>query len=135
MLCLPLAIIGSLGKTRRRRQRQRHLKMSLRVSAIISQLFKVTMPAKCILTILELNWNQRFRRKTKLNICHHMLTLSTQLQNRSFSRHGKNENSCEMSTNETCTCNAKRANSLNCCFSLSNMQICDVLVAVVVVVP
>ena len=40
---------------------------------------------KCVLTILELNWNQRLgHKKTKLNICHHMLTSSTQLQNRSF---------------------------------------------------
>ena len=31
-------------------------------------------------SILELNWNQRLRdKKTKLNICHHMLTSSTQL--------------------------------------------------------
>jgi len=43
------------------------------------------MLEKCKLTILELNWNQRLgHKKTKLNICHHMLTLSTQLQNRSF---------------------------------------------------
>ena len=40
---------------------------------------------KCVLTILELNWNQRLgHKKTKLNICHHMLTSSTQLQNWSF---------------------------------------------------
>ena len=43
------------------------------------------MLEKCVLTILELNWNQRLgHKKTKLNICHHMLTSSTQLQNRSF---------------------------------------------------
>ena len=43
------------------------------------------MLEKCVLTILELNWNQRLgHNKTKLNICHHMLTSSTQLQNRSF---------------------------------------------------
>ena len=43
------------------------------------------MLEKCFLTILELNWNQRLgHRRTKLNICHHMLTSSTQLQNRSF---------------------------------------------------
>ena len=59
--------------------------MSLRVSAIIFQLFKLIMFEKCVLTILELNWNQRLgHKKTKLNICHHMLTSSTQLQNRSF---------------------------------------------------
>ena len=74
-----------LKQTRRRRQRERHLKMKLHVSAIISQLFKVIMLEKCVLTILELDWNQRFRGKeTKLNICHHMLTSSTQLQSRSF---------------------------------------------------
>ena len=39
---------------------------------------------KCVLTILELNWNQRLgHKKTKLNICH-MFTSSTELQNRSF---------------------------------------------------
>ena len=43
------------------------------------------MLEKCVLTILELNWNQRLgHRKTKLTICHHMLMSSTQLQNRSF---------------------------------------------------
>ena len=43
------------------------------------------MLEKCVLTVLELNWNQRLRdKKTKLNICHHMLTSSTQLPNRSF---------------------------------------------------
>ena len=43
------------------------------------------MLEKCVLTILELNWNQRSgHEKTKLNICHHILTSSTQLQNRSF---------------------------------------------------
>ena len=31
------------------------------------------------------SWNQRLgHKKTKLNICHHMLTSSTQVQNRSF---------------------------------------------------
>ena len=43
------------------------------------------MLEKRVLTILELNWNQRLGQyKTKLSICYHMLTLSTQLQNRSF---------------------------------------------------
>ena len=43
------------------------------------------MLEKCVLTILELNWNQRLgHKRTKLNICHHMLTSSTRLQNRSF---------------------------------------------------
>ena len=43
------------------------------------------MLEKCVLTILELNYNQRSaHKKTKINICHHMLMSSTQLQNRSF---------------------------------------------------
>ena len=43
------------------------------------------MLEKCVLTILELNWNQRLgHKKTKLNICHRMLTSSTQLQDWSF---------------------------------------------------
>ena len=43
------------------------------------------MLEKCVLTILELNLNQRLgHKKTKLNICHHRLTSSTQLQNSSF---------------------------------------------------
>ena len=46
--------------------------------------YSVIMFEKCVLTILELNWNQRLGHKTKLNICHHMLTSSKQLQNRSF---------------------------------------------------
>ena len=74
-----------LKQTRRRRKRERHLKMWLRVSAIIFQLFKLIMLEKCVLTILELNWNQHLgHTRIKLNICHHMLTSSTQLQNRSF---------------------------------------------------
>ena len=43
------------------------------------------MLEKCVLTVLELNWNKRLgHKKTKLNICHRMLTSSTRLQNRSF---------------------------------------------------
>ena len=42
------------------------------------------MLEKCVLTILELNWNRRLgHKKTKLNICHHILASSTQLQNKS----------------------------------------------------
>ena len=43
------------------------------------------MLEKFVLTILELNWNQLLgHKRTKLNICDHMLTSCTQLQNRSF---------------------------------------------------
>ena len=74
-----------LKQTRRRRKWERHLKTWPGVSAIIFQLLKLIMLKKCVLTILELNWKQRLGHKQgKLNICHHMLTSSTQLQNRSF---------------------------------------------------
>ena len=83
----PLTDYRELKQTRRRRKRERCLKLKCRprVSAIIFQLFKLLRLEKCVLTILELNWNQRLGHKqTKLNICHHMLTSSTQLQNKSF---------------------------------------------------
>ena len=47
--------LGSLSKHNVDGSQKRHLKMSLRVSAIIFQLFRVIMPEKCALTILELN--------------------------------------------------------------------------------
>ena len=82
--CL-IVVNRELKQTRRRWKRERHLKTWLRFSAVIFQFFKVIILDKCVLIILELNWNQRLgHKKTKLNICHHMLTLSTQLQNRSF---------------------------------------------------
>ena len=60
-------------------------RMWLRDPTIIFQLFKLIMLEKCVVKILELNWNQRLgHKKAKLNICHHMLTPSTQLQNWSF---------------------------------------------------
>ena len=94
----------------KQRRQERHLKISLRVSAIISQLFKVITRGKCVLTILELNCNQRFRdKKTNLNICHHMLTSSTQLSHR-----GKNENVCQMFKNEKCTCKACKTIVFHC---------------------
>ena len=84
------------------------------------------MLEKFVLTILELNWNQRLEHKTtKLNICHHMFTSSTQLQNRSFH---------VVERTRTSTKCQKMKNAQACekyCFSLSNMQICGVFVAVV----
>ena len=51
-------VLGSFSKHNVYGKQERHLKMQLRVSAIIFQLFKVSMLEKCVLTILELNWNQ-----------------------------------------------------------------------------
>ena len=88
-----------LKQRRRRRQRERQLKMYLRVSAIVSQL----LLAKCVLSILELNWNQRFRaKKIKLKII--VLTSSTQLQNREvIPRRRKDQNGYEMNKHEKYT--------------------------------
>ena len=88
------------------------------------QLFKVIMLEKCLLTVLESIWNQRVGdKKTKLNICHHML--STKLQNRSFHvvERTRTSKKCQKMKNA-------RAGVQKYCFSLSNMQICGVFVAV-----
>ena len=88
------------------------------------------MPEKCFLTILELNWNQRLgHNKTELNICHRMLTSSTQLQNKSFHVVERTR------TSSKCQKMKMHVQSVQkYCFSLSNMQICELFVAVVVVV-
>ena len=101
--------IRELKQTRRRRKRERQ--MELRVSPIIFQLFKVIMLEKCVLAILELNWNQRLgHKRTTLNICHHMLASSAQLQNRSFHviERTKKSTKCQKMKNAR----AKRANIL-----------------------
>ena len=62
-----------------------------------------------------INWNQRFgNKKTKLNICHHLLTSSTQLQNKFISRHRKNEKVFKMSKDEKCTCKACKNTVFRC---------------------
>ena len=84
------------------------------------------MLEKCVLTILELNWNQCLgHKKTKTNICHHMLTSSTQLQNRSFHVVERSRTSSKCQSVQSVQ---------KYCFSLSNIQICGAFVAVVVVV-
>ena len=57
----------------------------LRAHETRSKLVCSLLLEKFVLTILGLNMNQRLgHKKTKINICHLMLTSSTQLQNRSF---------------------------------------------------
>ena len=70
------------------------------------------------------------RQQNKIEHCHRMFTSSTQLQNRSFHvvERTKTSAKCRKMKNAR----AKRAKIL--LFLLSNMQISDVLVAVVVVV-
>ena len=81
------------------------------------------MLEKCVKTILELNWNQRLGHKKKKiehlsSYAHVVHTTAKQV----ISRRRKNENVLKKSKIEKCTCKA------------SNMQICGVFVAVVVVV-
>ena len=87
------------------------------------------MLAKCIPNILESNWYQQSGDHKKiLKIRHHMLMLSTQLQKQvNFSHRG-------IRTRTAVKCTKMKMQSMETyCFSLSNMQICDVLVAVVIV--
>ena len=70
------------------------------------KLFRVIMLEKCVLTILELTCNQRLGHKTKLNICHHMLTSSTQLQDRSFHVVERTRTSSKCQKLKKCTCKA-----------------------------
>ena len=59
------------------------------------------MLEKCVLTILELNWNQLLgHKKAKLNICHHMLTSSHTPAKQDISRRRKNKNVFKMSKDE-----------------------------------
>ena len=85
------------------------------------------MLEKCVLTILELNWNQRLgHREDKIEHLSSYAHVVHATAKHVISRRGKNENVCEMSKDQICTCKACK----KCCFSLSNMQICGVFVAV-----
>ena len=83
------------------------------------------MLAKCALTVLELHWNKRFSGKnTKLNICDHLLTSSTQLQNRSFNTVERTRTSakCQKMKNVRRVGRCYVQGVQDYCFSLSNMQ-------------
>ena len=89
------------------------------------------MLAKCVLTILELNWNQRLGHKnTKmehlLSSAHVVHTTAKQV----ISRRRKNENVLKRQKMK----NSRAKREKKYCFSLANMQICGVFVGVVVVV-
>ena len=53
-------------------------------------------------------------KKTKLNICHHMLTSSTQLQNWSFHVVERTRTSTKCEKNEICTCKACKNTIFHC---------------------
>ena len=94
---------------------------------------KSSLFAKCVLIILKLNWNQRFRgNTTKLNICHHIHTSSTQLQNLNRSFHVVERTRTSSKCSKMKNAHTKRAKRVFRC------QICKFVrvffVAVVVVV-
>ena len=61
------------------------------------------------------NCNQRFRaKKTKLNICHDMVTSTTQLQNRSFRDVESLGERLRNVKNENCTCKACKTIVFHC---------------------
>ena len=87
------------------------------------------MLEKCVPAILKLNWKQCLgHKRTKLNICHHMLTSSTQLQNRLFHVVERTRTSSKWQKMKMHVQSVQKY-----CFLLSNMQICGIFVAVIVV--
>ena len=99
--------------------------MSLRVSAIIFQLFKVIIPEKCALTIQELNWNQPSGQEKIEHLSSYAHVVHTSAK-QVISRHRKNEGVFNMSKDKKIHVQSVQ----KYCFSLSNMQICGVFVAV-----
>ena len=86
--------------------------MSLRISAIF-QLFKVIMPEKCALTILELNRNQRFGQDKIEHLSSYAHVVHTTAK-KVISRHRKNEDVFKMSKDENCTCKACKNTVFRC---------------------
>ena len=73
------------------------------------------MLEKCVLTVLELNWNKRLgHKKTKLNICHHYADVVHTNAKQVISRRRKNENVFKMSKDEKCTCKACKNTVFHC---------------------
>ena len=73
---------------------------------------------QCVLTILDLTGTSPWDiKKTKINICHHMLTLAHTTAKQLISRCRKNENVIKMSKDEISTCKA-------CKSAVFHFQIC-----------
>ena len=107
-----------LKQGRRQRQRERHPKIALRVPVIISLLFKVVWLAKSLITMLELNWYERFddyiwEKKQNENsspsayIVHRTAKLV-------ISRRGENEDGWGTCKTEKRSCNASKTAVFHC---------------------
>ena len=84
--------------------------MSLRVSAIILQLFKVIMPEKCASTIQGLNWNLRSGQDKIEHLSSYAHVVHTTAKQVISSRHRKNE--CVFNMSKMKNARAKRAKIL-----------------------
>ena len=86
--------------------------MKVHISAIVSQLFQVIILAKCVLTILELNGNQRFRDNIDhfSSYAHVVHTTAKHV----ISRRRNNENVCDVHKNEKFTCEACKTIVFHC---------------------
>ena len=62
------------------------------------------MLEKCVLTVLELNFNQRLGHERTKSYAYVVHITAKQV----ISRHRKNENVSKMSKDEKCTCNIRR---------------------------
>ena len=70
---------------------------------------------KCVLTILELNWNQCLgHKKRKWNICHHYANVVHPTAKQIIWRRRKNENVFKMSKAEKYTCKACKNPVFHC---------------------
>ena len=98
--------------------------LSKPIWSINSQLLNIITPAKCDLIIMEFNWNQCFRsKKTKSSICRHLLKLTHNCKTGDFMSRKKREGLWNVQNW------IMQVQSVqNYCFSLSNVQICDVFV-------
>ena len=83
---------------------------------IFQEMIVFNYSGKCVLTILELNWNHPLgHKKTKLNICQDMHTSSTQLQNGLFHvvERTRTSSKCQK-MRKKCTCKARKNTVFHC---------------------
>ena len=84
-------------------------------NVIISQLFKVITLAKCVLTIRELNWNQRFTdKRTKFNIFVIIWSRSPHNCKTGHFTSQKERERLRNVKNENCTCKACKTIVFHC---------------------
>ena len=119
--------IRELKATRHRPQRERHLKMYFAFLQSFLNYSK-SFPLQSVLTILELNWNQRFRIKHLSSYGHVVHTTAKIGHSISWKEREVYD------VVQKWKVHVQSVQNYIIFFLQSNMQICNVLVAVVVVV-